>query len=763
MADTIKVELKPGIRIRVRCKEDHAKPWLRRLYVVWAAVPPEPPPDSEPAESAQPQTFFAAQSDNDGYLSPRLNPLDPTPAASLPLFPDIDYHFYFVRFPDASFATDLVKELNADLAAAKEKWGEPHSLKAVLTQTGTDKAKKPIMEGILSVDEDPSWFLPPGADFYGGWLLFRDMPGTGSNTSDKDIQCQPLFHQVRRLQFHLGHLRYPIGNHYHPYSPEPWANTHKEDNNGRFPNEGVFETVTWNAVLRFQRDARAGFAAQLDPGKSRVPTLSSPGYDPLPAALDPKVQIKDSLNFLSDTSADPGDATAPIPANHDTIVDIETANAIRNWLDKDLRKPGKILVSRADWIPWIAWMQEDAYATIEELGNELASLHVEFTNGFQVNNAHRDTRMSVSVAGAGQAIYSIHKSGFAFDMAMDAFVAPRADAPLYFEKDLENSGARVKWIVYAPATAAKIGPGPFPDYVEYKDSINPWLYDPASPEGGATQPHLSLPGKKFLNFTKICDHYKLRRISAHPKGWQGATAVTHTLKDSDALASLINDIKFYLDRDDYTPTAVATIDGEIFPFKEFEGLYAHLSAWRQATAALNPSPTVKIEPWTKEGDKVIRALRSKALNGTKVYAHVDGFWSGGKGSSGFPPPPEPNQTPADGSGQSVEPPGPVEGTITLSPTAEFPTRSAFTLTPLTSPAQVKDDSIIELPALTGHPAHMEWWHFQYEPGYGGKKWGEILDLIGWTREGLLGEKGGMPIFGLYGLGYLPAGLDDDAN
>lgn len=53
---------------------------------------------------------------------------------------------------------------------------------------------------------------------------------------------------------------------------------------------------------------------------------------------------------------------------------------------------------------------------------------------------------------------------------------------------------------------------------------------------------------------------------------------------------------------------------------------------------------------------------------------------------------------------------------------------------------------------------MEWWHFQFEPGYSGRLWSSILDLIGWTEEGLLGKAGGKPIFGLYGLGYLPKHL-----
>jgi hypothetical protein len=752
MGTSVPVELKPIVRIRVRCKEDHKDPWLRRLYVVWAPLPP----------SADAALFSVAQSDSQGYLSPPLNDLDPTPDKSIPLVVDVDYQFYFVRYPDASFANSLAKELNAG-PDAKKKWGEPRVLRAVLTQTGVDKKKKPILEGVISLDEDPAWFLPQGSPQYGNWLLFRDMPGTGSNKKDADIQCRPLFAQVRRLQFHLGRLRYPVGNQWHPYSPEPAMDAKGRTKNQLYPNEGVFDVCLWNAVLLFQRNARAGEAIKLDPAKPRVPTLAAGSLDPLPAAADAHVEIRDSLQYVSAIEASPGEAFAAIPDPQTAIVDTSTADAIKHWLTKGFRKPGKVLVSRAEWIPWISWMQEDAYSVIEQLAAELTRLHVDFTNGFQVNNGFRDTRMSVTVAGAGQAIYSIHKSGFAFDMAMEDYVAPRTDAPLYFEKDEAASGKRVKWIVYALAKADQIGTGPFDSHVEYKDSIRPWLYDPTSTEGGSTQPELVLPGKKFLNFTKVCDHFLLRRISAHETGWQGTNAVTYKLSDAAALGEFINGLKAHLSRSGYTPEAKAKIDGTEFPLADLKDLQKHLAAWRQATATHNPTPTVRVEPWTKEGAKVVQAMRSKALAGRKVKLIVEGYWSGGKGAEGFPEPLPPPPPPKEGETPPEPPAGPVEGTITLSAKAEFPPKFAFVMSPITAPKQITASSVIELGALVGHPAHMEWWHFQYEPGYNGKKWGDILELIGWTREGLLGQEGNPGYHGLYGLGYMPDGLDKNAT
>jgi len=182
MADTsVKVELKPIVRIRVRCAEAHADPWLRRLYVVWAAIPPgesEATPgesDPETGEDRNPEipaSYAVAQSDEKGNLSPVMNGLDPATDATVPLFPDVDYLFYFVRHPAAQFAQDIASALTLDPAEAKKRYGEPRKLRAILTQTGADKKAKPIMEGVISLKEDPTWFVQGGSPHYGEWALF---------------------------------------------------------------------------------------------------------------------------------------------------------------------------------------------------------------------------------------------------------------------------------------------------------------------------------------------------------------------------------------------------------------------------------------------------------------------------------------------------------------------------------------------------------------------------------------------------------------
>ena len=735
---SIPVQIQPIVRIRVRCAEAHTNPWLRRLYVVWAAVPAD----------ATPAVFALAQSDEKGYLSPVMNQLDPAVKSTLPLFPDIDYQFYFVRHPSATFAQDLIAELNADFAAASKKHGAPRTRKAVLTETGKDKKKKPIMEGVISIEEDPSAFIQLGSTLYGGWALFRDMPGTGSNTVDTDVQCQPLYKQVRRLQFQLGRLRYPIGNQWHPYSPEPWTDDKTRKRTKAklpsllYPNEGLFDICTWNAVIRFQREARNGEAVKLDPAKPRTPTLTPDTFDPLPAAENRELEMNESHNFLTDAPASPGEAFAAISESVESIVDADTANAIQQWLKNDLRKPGKILVNRGSWD---SWMQQDASSTAGLLDAELRRLGVAY--GLRFNNAFRDTRMSVVTAGPGQIINSIHKSGFAFDMAMRGYVDPLKEAPLYYEKDPSVSSG-VKWIVWAEAQIANIPPEPHEDYVEYKDSLNRWKYDADSPEGGTTQPPFSLPGVKFLNFSKVCDHFLLRRIGAHTNGWHGTDPVTFTLNSADAFADFVPIFSQEAEQSPNAPTAVSKVDGTQYLFSLVAPGATYLAAWTKATRSLNPTPEVYIEPWTKEGEKVIRTLRGDSFIGKSIRVSVAGPWLGGTGSSGFPEKPSPTGT--------------SDGTIVLSKTAEFPTLYAFSAIPITTPIAINPGAVIELPGL-GHPSHMEWWHFQYEPGYSGKLWREILDLIGWLPEGLLGKEGGMPIFGLYGMGYLTKHLNAKAN
>ncbi len=744
------IEIKPIVRVRVRCADAVPDPWLRRLYVVWAPPSSVCDPSETSIEFGPDVSFSVAQTDEKGYICPLRNTLDPAPEATLPLFPGLEYYFFFVRHPDSSLAEQLCLDMNADPYPTIERLGQPQFLQAVLTETGKDKAKRPILEGVISLATDPKKFVQLGSPRYGGWALFRNMPGTGSNQKDSDIQCKVLYDQVRRLQFHLGALRYIVGNQWHPYSPEPFLSDAARKKAKLklspllYPNEGVFEHVTWNAVLRFQRDARAGLTIELDRRIARTPTIDSATYDPLPAAEDRQLEMDESTHYLSDLGTSGGAAApAAIPAEVDTLVESTTAEAIHEWLRMGLRNPGKILVSRGTYD---SWMQEDVFDTINRLDEELKRLGVGYPLTF--NNALRDVRMSVVDPGPGQIVTSIHKSGFAFDMTMVDFVDPSRAAPYHY---VRNPGAgRAIWTVYAEAKVADI-PAALPGYATYEDTIVPWEYDASSPEGGAPGAPLAKAGIKFLNFTSVCDHFQVKDIGAHSRGWQGSAIQKFALNTGAQFQEFLA----HLGRQFPVPAKKAAsyameVNGKRYMLADCAALYTFLSYWQTAGKAFQPTPQFAFDPSTKEGEQVVRSLRGDQFLGAQVSLSVAGFWAGGKGASGFPK--------AD-----AEPkPETSAGTLTLGPEVEFPPKFACTIAPLTGPAQISQGAEIEFVTL-GHPAHMEWWHFQYEPGFTGQNWGQILDLIGWTPEGLLGQDGGLPIFGLYGLGYTTKHLGTEVS
>jgi len=779
-ASSIPIQISSAMRTRVRCKTDHADPWLRGLYLVWAALPvpkkaPEPPPatpgaappPAPPPDKPAPEAPKEPEFEPQVYAVKRSNELgdllelwtedgESKPGKAIPLFPGVAYDMYFVRYPSESFAVQLTQELNEDFAAAVKKYGKPQRVVPERVVTGVDKkTKATIEESVIKVGHKPELFLPQGSTFYKGWLLFRDMPGTGANQVITDIQCAPLLEEVRRLQFHLGRLRYITGSHFHPYSPEPAESIHREDDAGRYPNEGLFDVVLWNAVLRFQRDARTGKALQLT--GARVPTLSAGTFDPLPGALDPQVEIADSLNYLTAVPLDrKASETAPaaIPVFVDTLIEKETGDAIRKWLQKEWRFPGKILVAKPNWVDWKAWVHQDVYAAVLDLERELTTYGAIMpAAGLLINNGFRDTRMSVYKALSGQAIYSIHKSGFALDMISDAFVGPNRNQPLYFEKAPPQPDGAVRWTVWCVVPDAKVETEDLPDHIEYRDSIQPWKYDSGSPEGGSAMPPFGLPGHKFLNFTKICNSLQLKNISAHTTGWQSKGFEEFTLMGSQEFQDFVNLLQAAINNGN-AALSRATINGASYELLALKGFAGELRKWLDATAPSSPLPLIAIQPWTKEGRKQIERLRARNMTGFILHTYVEGYWTGGRTSDGFPEPEDVTMTPADPFGFCEEPPGPTEGTIELfGKETDFPDRHTFTVTPDFS-IFLEYGSNVKVPLL-GHPAHMEWWHFQYVPGYEGKRWVDILEEIGWTEEGLLGKEGNKPIFGLYGMGYKP--------
>jgi hypothetical protein len=152
---------------------------------------------------------------------------------------------------------------------------------------------------------------------------------------------------------------------------------------------------------------------------------------------------------------------------------------------------------------------------------------------------------------------------------------------------------------------------------------------------------------------------------------------------------------------------------------------------------VNPVPD-RCGSTSKSGDALIRILKGKKLRGRKIIMNVVTTATAGVKSIG----------------QEFE----------LNESTEFPKEGTFTVRPAS--ILLKKGDAVEIPNL-GFPQHMEWWHFQYEPGYKGKKWGEILKDIGWTEPGLVGKSNkhdkGINGYGQWGLGYKASDLEQPAR
>ena len=444
------------------------------------------------------------------------------------------------------------------------------------------------------------------------------------------------------------------------------------------------------------------------------------------------------------------------------MVGEQTGDAIQRWLDKSLRKPGKILVGRAPW----DWMQQDARDSILRLDAELK--HLQFPKGALFNSTYRDADAKVGKKGGsvGMVRRSIHKSGFAFDFRMSYNRSDKTKSfltdlayPLYWVKNdppATDSGKtpKVKWTVYAHVdrrlkedeyqtegtdeTPGEDDPAHYVDnslsaptgvdektFIEYVDSIQPWIYDPYSLEGGTVGAEKPAgDGRAFLNLTKVCEHFNLVPISAHDSGWQIGQPKSYTLTSAKDFKSFMAEFGKIVSLSDKSPDAEVVINtSQTFTISQLSDLYAYLSAWFRATVDLGPTPEVTFTypPANKSIDSkqnaALRTLRADDFTGRQAEVILQGPVPQGK--------------------ERVS-------KAALGPKAEFPQNAAFVLRPvLTDPADLSPLAKVVLPALDapGDPSAMEWWHFQYHPGYTEKgenrPFGKILEDVGWTNEGLL--------------------------
>jgi hypothetical protein len=779
----LRLLLTPILRMRVRCVNDHVRieyqknkrvevpdPWLRNLFVLWAAPSPEP----AEREDADPPRFSLARTDDAGYLvSADSNQFA---LFNLALIKGHKYLFYFIRHPDIEFARKMRDDLK-DYNAGVKIWGEPQSIEVEQEPTApskdTGKGKKgkgksveqlaTIQELMIKIPENPAIFLPEGSDLYEKWVLYREMPGTRGVDSQNQIQCDEIRKHVERLQFHLGSLRYNIGSQWHPYSPLPDKSVTGCAYDTK--TEGRFDIRTWNGVLAFQNDARAGNAKQLL-APEKAPTRSvllDKDRNPTADARNRRKEVLESPLYLIAEDADQATASADIDPDPPGFVGKNTGDAIEQWLGSKLRKPGKILVGRLLW----DWMQEDAWDAIQRLDAELKRF--QFPRGVWCNSTYRDADAKVGKKGGsrGMARRSIHKSGFAFDFHMTwdpvdntkSFLTDVKSYPLYWVKndppENDQKSSKVTWTVYAHVKRTlqeeeygkegvrenppgKEDPAYYLDqtmspprgieekaFIQYVDSIYPWIYDAYSPDGGTVGAEKTAgEGYAFLNFTTLCSHFNLVPISAHDSGWQIGKPYTFKVATSKEFNAFMAEFGKIMNLADKSPDSPVVINStQTFALSDLKDFYNYLSAWFRATSDLDPTPQVTISypPKDKKVEEqqtmALKMLRADYFDGREAEVVLEGKVPEGKDRV---------------------------SKVGLGPKAEFPENAGFVLRPvLTDPADLSPLSQVELPALDnpGDPSAMEWWHFQFRPGYTeakkNKAFGDILKAVGWTKEALL--------------------------
>lgn len=386
------------------------------------------------------------------------------------LVPDQMYEFYFIQHPGLGTARRIADEI----AAGSHPYGEPHRIT--------------VGQGEIRVPEQATSFIPRGGDLYSGRILYRRMP---------HAQCEGVSKQVQRLQAHLGAMRYLIGTSNFPYLPDVGLDI---DTSGGV-NDGIVDVRTMGAVYRFQKDANQHAAfkvngnphaayvdASYDPVVDRAKLASlvaeakakrkakAPGKKAPQAEQDAYKGVLEQARRLEeeataereDVNVAMGRANAwayldgdMISVSHgkelvaDGVVDADTADTIKAWLDDTLRKPGMILVLTTDPREWNNWLRLDAAIALRAF-HELAQA-MGFSYGVCVNHAFRSAQVDIGQAKYGRSPRSIHKTGAAIDLGMIRYSETVEAFPVIYEHHTKDG--RVSWRLYG-ATSQPISTAP---------------------------------------------------------------------------------------------------------------------------------------------------------------------------------------------------------------------------------------------------------------------------------------------------------------
>jgi hypothetical protein len=747
-----------GRLARLRC--NHAPlTWLPGLGVLWRPKPKPvaPPASAQPSgapgsvEQAAAEPFNMSITDWRGYLAPpsdvRTEKAKAAWIKSHPMLEGVEYEFYFVRHPDTESYLGKVAD---DINAGRKPYDiDPIALTAEVEDT--DKTNKRYDELVVKIPEDPDLFIPPGSEAFDTWLLYAQMP---------HANCPPVQEKVKKLQQWLGAIRYVVGAERGPYRPVAPDEQAALNVPSKMRLEGFFSPYVLNAVLGFQRNVLAGDAIQLRGGLHKE-WLASP----------PKSEVEADFaeEYRSNERASAGEVQGDEPPSEDAVVDKATGDALKKWIDKDLRRPGKILVvGQAQIVKKTSpiapyrivyhWLREEAADAFRNWEAAAKGYGMPPLDSIDLAGTYRACEVDVVGAGYGRAQFSIHKTALAIDLSTGNYIGAGRDFPFFRVR--KDTGDRTRWVLYTKvaktvegrqadakaraeaAEEASEGVGIYP----YEQDIPAWRWDGTHERGGSTfSPGRLDDDHAYLNLTYLAHQVGLTEISAFRDHWFAILGEEIRYGSPDtfeklvsrlvAHASFAKDTPFhkvpgqsgyfarFLDWvDDPDPAPSPLIPGTALSMTD-AGLaneVARLKWWLNLTR----SP-VWIKPKSGRKSKQ-RPLDLDAAPTVEIDPKLEvhqGFLDKLMGQK--PPNQHPLMLEQGGASSEINP----------YPSYPFPKEEKFRLTPKMDVLALGEEEYFLFPQINGEAIGQEWWHFELTEK--DKSWMTLMQDIGWCKEGLM--------------------------
>lgn len=718
MGENTSIKLDPLYVVRVRCEHEHTyetevlvdnpkkkgdkitqkvtrTEYLARLWVIWRI-----PGATRHALACTNDSGYLVPCDVDGL------PI-PSAAVSLPVGKPIE--FTFVRHP----RSDVARGIFDRIKSAPGEFDPPTKLQVVKQVTGKDASGSPVEEGLLLVPESDTVFWPKGPPLYGEWLLYRRMPNS---------RCAPVRKQVERLQRHFGAMRFLVGNAHQPYRPPPSA-------------IGDFDVMCWNSVLMFQDYAAKGsIAFLLAPDRTR---LYAPAFPFEPTAASTSEDPKSSATALDRRESELyRDAIHGMYSGIDEVkeldrgvVSVETGKHLEHWLANDARKPDHILVClhppSPNWVHqavarqvrnWSAELEAAGFPpSVTKPGKAGGKTVTQRARGVSLANGFRDIRY-MTTTGGGAVDTSLHKVGIAFDLWMGTEIGGTQDdpdAPNYYpiyavrSQKLGPSGKlEYSWTIWGEIDVGLVKPGgavieegpkpPPPEFLEQLQVIYPHKYDPNRADGGAETVKANT-GKRYVNISRIANHFGIYNIGPHEKGWQGGANESFRLTDPNQFAQLVERLEqqvFF--KENFDPKAIYYANrtqydepgsGFALSDKSVQAEATFLRAWYRATLGQPASVDVQFESGAHPEKNALwnrmRAVTAAARFHVTIFEPITG---------------------------TVD----VRDDVALATLKLAPARTVKVVAKVFDPVVGKNVPFLRFacPAFKGKANHLEWWHFQ---------------------------------------------------